>query len=99
MFNPHAVGDANTESWKFSIFTEADLPKHNVPVFILVESDVIDETDNFNVEYMPFVRPAMLVKFTDQPFTISRWKILDFDPEEEEEYLQQAFTVVAWRYV
>jgi hypothetical protein len=31
--------------------------------------------------------------------TISSWKLLDYIPEEEEEYLQQYYTVIAWRYL
>lgn len=96
MFNPYAVGDPKVHHWN-NLFVEADLPKFDTPVFILVESDVIEDGI---IEYYPFVRPAMLIKGSEDPtFSINRWKILDYDPEQEEEYLQQAFTVVAWRYV
>lgn len=63
-------------------------PNKNAPVYILVEESAC--RDN-----VPFLAKAILVK-TDPTWC---WKLLEFDPEEEEEILQQHYSVVAWRYV
>ena len=89
MLNP------NLDQWKFG---KDEQPKPGTPVFILVEPDVILAVN----EDMPFVRMASRhVWGTEQNLKPSYfyWKLLDFDPETEEEILQQCFSVIAWRYV
>jgi hypothetical protein len=71
-------------------------PENDVPVIILVEHDVVYHSD----EEFPFTRKAMLIDVSkDKPYCGNiAWKLLDYDPETEEEILRQCFTVVAWRY-
>lgn len=78
------------DSWKFS---RGEYPEDGVPVFILIEHDVVHDVDR----EAPFVRKASLHTYDREP-KIKYWKLEDFDPEEEEEILQQCFSVVAWRH-
>ena len=79
-------------TWQFDPDVIPDL---NRPLFILVENDVVSDPGfPEDPEDIPFTRSAMLV-----PGELTlRWKLLDFDPETEEEYLHGYFSVVAWRY-
>ncbi len=70
------------------------MPEPDRPVWILVEHDVVHDVD---VE-APFVRKAV-ARFKAGGIPEWTWHLLDFDPDTEEEVLQQVFTVVAWRYV
>jgi hypothetical protein len=77
--------------------TSGLFPEENVPVIILVEHDVIYDAD----EEFPFTRKAELIKtkiVSTLDDTVLAWKLLDYDPETEDELLQQCFTVIAWRY-
>jgi hypothetical protein len=71
-------------------------PEFNKPCIILIEHDVIHDPE----EEFPFVRKAILIEVSAFPAkgTMSAWQLMDYDPETEEEILQQCFTVVAWRY-
>jgi len=81
--------------WVF-IKGRSNYPEFNKPVYILVEHDVLDEV-NKDSNY-PFVRKACLDQTQSTDYIILIWKLSDFDPETEEEILQQCYTVIAWRY-
>ena len=68
-------------------------PEPGKPVYILYEEDVVDP------EVHPTVRRAVLEERSPFAGQSLYWRLLDFDPETEEEILQQYFTVIAWRYV
>lgn len=68
---------------------EEDLPELEQPVLALVEHDT--ELDND----LPFVEELILECVED----FFRWRLLNFNPKIQEEYLQQYLTVIAWRYV
>jgi len=89
MLNPHL------DSWHIWRSSSPETPEFNVPLFILIEHDVIEDDVLVN---QPFVRYASLHRYDREP-RILYWKLLDFDPENEEEILQQYFSVIAWRYV
>ena len=67
-------------------------PPLDVPVFILVEFDVVHEATT----EIPHVREAILQLYPDRPFTVY-WKLLDANADEDD-ILQQTFSVVAWRF-
>lgn len=81
------------ETWVF-IQSSAHFPEFNKSLCILIEPDVIYDTQ----EDYPIVRKATLIQEKTANYTISLWKLLDYDPETEEEILQQNKTVIAWRY-
>lgn len=95
MLNPYK------NSWVF-INNNDDFPELNKPVHILVEPDVIFNSD----KDCPFVRRAYLIcehfinAATGEAIagTLLIWKLLDHDPELEDDYIRQDETVVAWRY-
>lgn len=87
MLNPYQ------NTWIF-LQINSNVPEFNKPVCILIEPDVIFDTE----EDYPIVRKATLIQEKTANYTISLWKLLDYDPETEEEILQQNKTVVAWRY-
>jgi len=92
MFNPHLN---HWHNW----LGPTEPPALNVPLFILVEHDTID--DQNVLLNQPFVRLASLHRYDPDPRTPGvayYWKLLDYDPEEEEEILRQNFSVVSWRY-
>lgn len=83
MLNPHIHN-----SWVL-IDADGDFPSFDVPVYVLIENDVLyGEPDD-----APFIRYATLISDSLQ----YQWKLLDYSPLEEEEILQQCYTVVAWR--
>lgn len=86
LFNPHL------DRWST---TKDCTPDLGVPLFVLIEYDVVAEQDV--LANQPFVRYASLHRYDREP-RILYWKLLDFDPETEEEILQQCFSVIAWRY-
>lgn len=88
VLNPHL------DQWNIWHISSPETPQLDVPLFILIEHDVIEEDILAN---QPFVRHASLHRYDREP-RILYWKLLDFDPENEEEILQQCFSVIAWRY-
>lgn len=88
MLNPHL------DQWHIWHVSSPATPELDVPLFILIEHDVIEEDILAN---QPFVRHASLHRYDREP-RILYWKLLDFDPENEEEILQQCFSVITWRY-
>ena len=89
MFNPHL------DQWRQWHVPSPETPDLDVPLFVLIEHDVIDEHDV--LANQPFVRHASLHRYDREP-RILYWKLLDFDSETEEEILQQCYSVIAWRY-
>lgn len=80
--------------WTFRYWPDDFEPPVNTPIYILVEQDQVDP------EQYPFVRKAVMIKSND-PVIEGRlrweWKLIDFDPETEEEILHQYYTVIGWR--
>ena len=68
--------------------TEGHLPELNRNVVALVEYNSELEED------FPFIEEFVLENKND----FYRWRLVDFDSETQEEYLQQYLTVIAWRY-
>jgi hypothetical protein len=87
MFNP------NIDGWHL-LKNGAVWPDHDVPLFVLIEHDVVHNLS----EQVPFARMATLHRYETEP-KILYWRLRDYDPEAEEEILQQYYSVVAWRYV
>lgn len=75
-------------------FLEHSMPQFGKPVIALIENDC--DNDAF-VAKLIAVKGNGLSGVEGEPFLI--WKIIDFDPETQEETLQQSYTVVAWKYV
>lgn len=77
------------DTWKL-IKTFEDLPKLGMEVFALIENDVIlNEEDNFCFTAQLFLR---------KEGENLLWELHPDDQEDTEKYLQQCFSVVAWRY-
>ena len=70
------------------INSEKDLPILNKNVIALVEYNSESNED------FPFVDEFILESYND----FFRWRLVNFDSENQEEYLQQFLTVIAWRY-
>lgn len=95
------------DKWQLRIGPNTGDPEFNRVCYILVEHDVIYEEIDDQFENYPFIRRAIYIKGEydldnqGRPLKLpNRWKLLDYDPEEEEEYLRSNnFTVVAWRYL
>lgn len=87
MFHWRALGEFS----EHSIFPETDKE-----VFALVEPDVIlDEKED-----EPFIC-RLFLRYEEQNQDNMKyiWELHPDDQSETEKYLQQCFTVVAWRYV
>lgn len=65
-------------------------PPIGVPVWALIENDVLDPADEW---HDPWAAKLVL----EQGATIKLWRMLEFDQQTQEEYLQQCYTVIAWR--
>jgi hypothetical protein len=102
MINP-ALTDIRL-NWQI-IDNTGRIPDFDTPVVILIEHDVVEDADLDFLDF-PFTRLAAL---RANPFTAGRWEagrweagrweLLDYNPVIEEQFLQQYFTVIAWRYL
>lgn len=74
-------------SWRL-MSNEFVYPDEGAEIFALVEDDLGEPEP-----YSPFV---LQLVFEEK----GRWRLVEFDPEEQEEYLRvNNYTIVAWRYV
>lgn len=78
---------------QWTIYKDGRAPPIGVDLVILVEHDVIfDKQKEF-----PFTR-SCVVECASAVDSQLCWRLTDYDPEEEEEYLNWGeFTVIAWR--
>lgn len=84
------------------VFDKNIIPQYGHPVFILIESDVVEFSGSDPEEqYNPLVEKAVLrTSFTNGKYS-DHWELVnvsELDPNQEK-ILQQVYTVVAWRYV
>ena len=87
----------NWAGWTFITQEKESYPLDGLPVYALVEETVggdITGEEPIIGELVWFERIAGLLP--DSP--ISAWKLVNFDPDEQDEILQPNYTVVAWRY-
>lgn len=71
-----------------TIGTKINLPKLDKEVIALIEHATEIEED------LPFIERLVL----EEGKELLRWRLVEFDSESQEEYLQQGYTVIAWRY-
>lgn len=81
------------DSWKL-MSQGFKYPEEGREIFALIEDDMGENAqEDSDLPYYPFVERLV---FEGK----GRWRLLDFDPEDQEEYLRvNNYSIVAWRYV
>jgi hypothetical protein len=82
------------DNWVFRNAPNFEFPEPGREVVMLVEHDVVyDKNENF-----PFIEFGEVLVTELPDGKRYSWKLTKYDPETQEEILQQCYTVMAWRY-
>lgn len=69
------------------------LPRYDRAVYAVVQNDIVNEKEE------PLVVKLKRVRNGEGANPTFSWHLLEFDPNEQEELLQQKYSVVLWKYI